>query len=73
MRRYLIGDIRDTIKGGLYPIVLINEIEKKDLIRSKENDLIIIDLDNNTFYNYDKNVWEKIKEFFKFSDQYVDK
>lgn len=67
---FLMGDTQDTCGDGMYPMVFVTEIEKDDLLRTKQDGVIIIDLDKKKFFNPNKNSWIDMKSFKKFKDQW---
>lgn len=71
MKKFLVGISGDTLNDSLYPFILVDEIDKDTLLRSKkEIDFIVINLYDSTFFNSAKNQWEKLEEYEKYGDQW---
>jgi hypothetical protein len=66
--KYLVGCPIDNIDEGMYPMVLLNEISKDELLRCKRDDISIVNIENRTIFNHKKNTWDKIKTYSKYTD-----
>lgn len=67
---YLMGRADDTYNEGMYPIVKVMEIKKEDLLRCERDEIMIFNLEDNTYYNYKTNSWVKCKIYKTFVDQW---
>ncbi len=55
---------------GMYPLVMVDEITKEDLLRCKRDKIIIINLIDCTYFDIDNNKWADLKQYNKYSDQW---
>lgn len=67
---YLMGRIDDTYENGMYPLVKVYDIAKEDLQRCKRDEIIIYNLQDNTYYDYKNNRWENIPFFNRYNSQW---
>ena len=54
---FLMGIVDDTYEQGMYPLIVVENITKNDMIRCEKFDIIIINLNELQSSNYKKNVW----------------
>lgn len=67
---YLMGRIDDTYEDGMYPLVRVSELTKEDLLRCAKYEIIIYDLENSKYYDYQSNEWKTVKAFAQYRKQW---
>ena len=70
---YLIGNSNDSIEDGMYPLTIIKNLKKEDLLRCKRDDIIIINLEDKKYFDPNKNSWMEIKQYQEYTDQWKSK
>ena len=71
--KYLMGNSDDSIDDGMYSLVSVDKISKEDLLRCKRDNIVIINISNNTIFNHRKNSWDSIEKYEHYTDQWKEK